>query len=232
MQVTPAYDVVNEELLSLVPMNARRVVDVGCMVGSLGRAVRARAPQTEFIGLDIDPDYAAAAAQHCNEAFACDIEAVHPELWERLFPSDCWIFGDALEHLRYPWDVLRKVRERIDLDGCLLVCLPNAQHWSVQWRLASGQFRYESSGLMDRTHLRWFTRITLLEMLQGSGWRVETGITRNLPPSERQTTMLDAIRGVAIAGGFDPEQAVLDATAFQYVFKCVPDAGNSAGHAV
>lgn len=85
---------------------------------------------------------------------------------------------------------------------------------------------------MDRTHLRWFTRITLLEMLQGSGWRVETGITRNLPPSERQTTMLDAIRGVAIAGGFDPEQAVLDATAFQYVFKCVPDAGNSAGHAV
>jgi len=223
MQVTPAYDAVNNELLSLVPTNARRVVDVGCMLGSLGHAVRSRAPQTEFVGLDIDPDYAAAAARHCTETFACDIEAVSPELWERLFPSDCWIFGDSLEHLRNPWQVLRRVRDGIDADGCLLVCLPNAQHWSVQRNLASGHFRYQDSGLMDRTHLRWFTRITLLEMLQITGWQVEIGITRNLPPSAQQEVILEALRGFAVAGGFDPEQAVLDAIPFQYVFKCVPN---------
>jgi hypothetical protein len=139
-----------------------------------------------------------------------------------LFPSDCWIFGDFLEHLRDPWRVLLNLRQAIDQDGCLLVCLPNAQHWSVQWRLASGQFRYEDSGLMDRTHIRWFTRTTMLEMFQSTGWQVETGLSRNLPAVPMQDAILDALRGLAVAGGFDPEQAVCDAQPFQYVFRCIP----------
>ena len=139
-----------------------------------------------------------------------------------MFPSDCWIFGDCLEHLRDPWRLLGNIRQSIDDDGCLLVCLPNAQHWSVQWRLASGQFRYESSGLMDRTHIRWFTRTTALEMLQGAGWAVESGLSRHLPAIPAQGAYLDAIRGLAAAGGFDGDQAVADAGVFQYVFKCTP----------
>lgn len=222
MKQTPAYDIINEDLLALVPTGVRRVVDVGCMLGSLARAVRRRAPSAEVIGIDIDPDYAAAAAQHCTRAFACDIESISPELWTSLFPSDCWIFGDCLEHLRDPWRLLREIRASIDPDGCLLVCLPNAQHWSVQWRLASGQFRYEDSGLMDRTHIRWFTRTTLIEMLTGAGWRIEQGMSRNLPSAAAQDAILDALRVLARAGGFDAEEAVRDATPFQYVFKCRP----------
>ncbi len=222
MDQTPAYDVVNAELLSLVPPSARRIVEIGCMLGSMARAVRQHSPQTRFVGIDINPGYAAIAAQHCTEAHACDIESVDEALWGSLFPSDCWIFGDCLEHLRDPWRVLRRVREAIDPDGCLLVCLPNAQHWSVQLRLASGLFRYEDSGLMDRTHIRWFTRITLLEMLQATGWKVESGLSRNLPPAPQQAAVLQALRGVALAGGADPEAAGRDATPFQYVLKCVP----------
>ena len=226
MQQTPAYNVVNAELLSLVPPTIRRVIDVGCMVGTMARCIRERFPHARVTGLDIDPDYAATAAQHCTDAFACDIETIQPALWEHLFPSDCWIFGDCLEHLRDPWRILREIRARIDPDGCLLVCLPNAQNWSVQQCLASGQFRYQDAGLMDRTHLRWFTRITLLEMLQGCGWTVQAGLSRNLPPAPRQEAVLHAIRGLAIAGGFDPEQAAADAIPFQYVFKCAPNPGS------
>jgi trans-aconitate methyltransferase len=224
MKPTPAYDVVNAELLSLVPPHTRRVIDVGCMTGAMGREIRRRFPHIAVTGLDSDPDYAAIAAQHCTDAFTCDIEAVEPDLWTHLWPSDCWIFGDCLEHLRDPWQVLRRVRDAIDPAGCLLVCLPNAQHWSVQRALASGQFRYQEAGLMDRTHLRWFTRITMLEMLHASGWQVETGLSRNLPIVPDQEPFLHALRGVAIAGGFDPEQAVLDAIPFQYVFRCIPRA--------
>ncbi|WP_284347524.1 class I SAM-dependent methyltransferase, partial [Rhodovastum atsumiense] len=222
MKPTPAYDIVNTELLSLVPRQARRVVDVGCMLGSLGREVRRRSPGVEFIGIDIDPEYAAVAAQHCTRAFACDIEAIEPGQWGSLFPSDCWIFGDCLEHLYDPWRLLREVRRRIDPDGCLLVCLPNAQHWSVQWRLASGLFRYENSGLMDRTHIRWFTRTTGFEMFHATGWQVETGLSRNMPAIEQQEGILAALRGLIAAGGGDPETAVQDAVPFQYIFRCVP----------
>ena len=222
MKQTPAHDIVNAELLSLVPPAARRIVEVGCMQGALARMVRQRSPSTEYIGIDIDPDYARVAAAHCTEAFACDIEKIEPARWDALFPSDCWIFGDCLEHLRDPWLLLRRIRTAIDPDGTLLACVPNAQHWSVQWRLASGNFRYEDSGLLDRTHIRWFTRMTLVEMFQGAGWRIEQGLTRNLAPAPQQEAILQAIRGFAVAGGFDPEQAAADAVPFQYVFKLRP----------
>lgn len=222
MKQTPAHDVVNAELLSLIPLDARRIVEVGCMQGALARVVRERAPAVHYTGIDIDPDYAQVAAAHCHDAFSCDIEKIEPARWDKLFPSDCWIFGDCLEHLRDPWLLLRRIRTAIDPDGTLLVCVPNAQHWSVQWRLASGNFRYEDSGLLDRTHIRWFTRITLLEMFQGAGWRVESGMTRNLQPVPQQAGILEALRGLAVAGGFDPEQAVADAIPFQYVFKLRP----------
>jgi 2-polyprenyl-3-methyl-5-hydroxy-6-metoxy-1,4-benzoquinol methylase len=220
-QSTPAHSVVNNELLSLIPTGSRRIVEVGCMHGALAKAVLAGQPQAHFFGIDIDPSYAQAASAHCNETLAADIETLDQRQFERLFPSDCWIFGDCLEHLRDPWRVLQRVRSSIDADGCLLACIPNAQHWSVQWRLASGQFRYEDNGLMDRTHIRWFTRLTMLEMFQSTGWSLETGMSRNLA-SPHQAQALNAIRAFAGAMGLDPELAAQDATPYQYVFRVRP----------
>lgn len=222
MKQTPAHSIVNRELLGLIPNDARRVVEIGCMLGAMAQAYRAGHPEAQYVGVDIDPDYARAAAQHCTQALAGDIERLEPAVFDQLFPSDVWIFGDCLEHLREPWTLLARIRERIDPQGCLLTCIPNAQHWSVQWRLASGQFRYEDSGLLDRTHIRWFTRTTMLEMFAGAGWRVEQGLARNLNAGPQQETMLHAIRVMAQAAGLDPEVAVQDATPYQYVFKLVP----------
>lgn len=221
MKQTPAHNFVNNELLAFVPREARRIVEVGCMVGSMAQVVRQRQPQVHYTGIDIDPDYARVAAHHCTEALAGDIEKFEPAAFDKLFPSDCWIFGDCLEHLRDPWGLLGRIRTAIDPDGCLLACIPNAQHWSVQRRLATGLFRYEEEGLMDRTHIRWFTRITMLEMFQNAGWKMEHGMARfaEVPGEARH---LAAIRAMAEAGGFDAERAVEDARPYQYVFKMVP----------
>ncbi len=222
MKQTPAHSMVNNELLAMVPATTRRIVEVGCMLGALAQAVRQRQPNLHFVGIDIDPDYVQVAAAHCNETFAGDIETIDERRFNALFPSDCWIFGDCLEHLRDPWAVLRRIRDHIDADGCVLVCIPNAQHWSLQLRLAAGQFRYEDSGLLDRTHLRWFTRITLQEMFQQTGWLVERGVVRTLD-SPLQPKMLDAVRAFARVAGLDEEMAAQDATVFQYVYKLVPN---------
>jgi trans-aconitate methyltransferase len=221
MQQTPAHNVANPHLLGLVPPGVRRVVEVGCMQGDLARAVRAQHPGVHYTGIDIDPEYLARAAEHCDRAFSADIEKVEGERWDSLFPSDCWIFGDCLEHLRDPWALMRRIHAHAAPGAVMLVCVPNAQHWSVQWRLASGQFRYEPSGLLDRTHLRWFTRITLLEMFASTGWAVESGLTRRLPPAPQEPAILDAIRALAAVGGADGEQAVQDSLPFQYVFRLV-----------
>ena len=223
MGQTPAHTAVNLDVLALIPSSARRIVEVGCMHGALAAAHREKQPEAHYVGIDIDVDYAAAAAANCSQTMAANIETMDDDAFAELFPSDCWIFADCLEHLRDPWRVLARVRQQIDANGSLLVCMPNAQHWSLQWRMASGQFRYEDSGLLDRTHLRWFTRITMLEMFEKTGWRVEQGLSRNLN-APQQPKMLDAIRSFAVATGLDPDVAAQDATAFQYVFKLVPAA--------
>ena len=223
MGQTPAHTAVNMDVLALIPPTARRIVEVGCMHGALAAAHRAAQPDAHYIGIDIDADYAAAAAVNCNQAMAANIEAMDDAAFAGLFPSDCWNFADCLEHLRDPWRVLARVRQQIVPDGCLLACMPNAQHWSLQWRMASGNFRYEDSGLLDRTHLRWFTRITMLEMFEKTGWRVERGLSRNLN-TPQQPQLLEAVRAFASATGLDPAMAAQDATAYQYVFKLVPAA--------
>ncbi len=222
MKQTPAHSIVNNDLLNLIPSNSRRIIEVGCMHGQMAREFLVNHPATRYVGIDIDPDYVNVAGKFCTEAFSSDIESITEEKFNNLFPSDCWIFGDCLEHLRDPWLLLRRIRSNIDNDGCLLACIPNAQHWSVQWRLLSGQFRYEDSGLLDRTHLRWLTRITMLEMFQSTGWKVVHGFSRMLPTSPLEAPVLAGIRDFSRACGLDDELAVLDAKPFQYVFKVIP----------
>lgn len=221
MKQTPAHAVVNVDLLGLMPAGRRQVVEIGCMHGALAREYLSKNPDSTYVGVDIDADYAQVAASVCSRALAGDIERLDDATFDGLFPSDCWVFGDCLEHLRDPWRLLARVRERIDHDGCVVICIPNAQHWSVQMRLATGLFRYEDSGLLDRTHLRWFTRVTLLEMFQQSGWRVETGLGRRLPQAA-PAQLVEGIRLIAQAGGANPDEAASDAEVFQYLFRLVP----------
>ena len=93
MKQTPAHSVVNQDLLGLIPPAARRVVEVGCMHGAMARAYRATNPAVEYVGIDIDPDYAAVAASACTQALAGDIETFTRAAFDKLFPSDCWIFA-------------------------------------------------------------------------------------------------------------------------------------------
>ena len=125
-----------------------------------------------------------------------------------------------LEHLRDPWTVLRKIREVLPPGGCVVASVPNAQHWSLQAKLAVGEFRYESAGLLDRTHLRWFTRVTLFELFAKAGLRIEAGVPRIFDEPGREP-ILAAIRQMALAQGRDADAAVRDALPLQYVVRAV-----------
>jgi 2-polyprenyl-3-methyl-5-hydroxy-6-metoxy-1,4-benzoquinol methylase len=220
MQSTPSYDILNEDLFNLIPRNKKNFVDVGCMLGTMAKAVREHNQISSYVGIDIDESYTTTASRYCSSILTADIENLDENTWERLFPSDCWIFGDCLEHLRDPWKVLRKVRDNIDRDGALLVCLPNAQHWSVQIRLATGQFHYEKSGLMDQTHLRWFTRTTMITMFSDTGWEIVEAKARYIQNSDEK--ILEAIGDLAGIMGFNKDVAKQDANVFQYLFLCRP----------
>ncbi len=211
----------NRDLLALIPPGRRRVVDIGSAHGAFAKALRVRQPDVHVTGVDIDQEYARLSARYCHRVVVGDVEALAPSVFDALCPSDCWIFGDCLEHLLDPWRLVAAVRGRIDDDGCIVVCLPNAQHWSVQVRLASGHFFYEDEGLMDRTHLRWFTRRTMVDMFGRAGWKVDHLTWRGFS-TEAPHGVIEGIQQVARAVGADPQEAAVEARVFQYLFRLVP----------
>lgn len=221
MNQTPIHDAHNPDLLRIVPITSSRLIEVGCSSGALAREFKKINPACHYLGIDIDPAYAASARRHCDETLAIDIEAMGNDFFDAHKERDCWIFGDSLEHLRNPWDTLTAIRRVIPAHGSVSVCIPNAQHWSVQAKLNIGLFRYEDDGLMDRTHLRWFTRQTMLEMFTQCGFRIVEGFPRVFPEPNRDR-YLNVIGEMARLSGLDPAIAIRDAMALQFVLRAVP----------
>ena len=218
---TPINVDFNGDLLALVPVDATRVIEVGCSGGGLARAYREINPRCTYTGIELDPGYAEVARARCSDVLVGDIEQLGEAAFGSLFPSSCWIFGDVLEHLYDPWAVLRRIRARLAPDASIVACIPNAQHWSVQARLNYGGFRYEDRGLMDRTHIRWFTRTTIDELFGACGFTIVDGRGRILDEPHREAA-LAGIRAFAQAIGADPELAASDATPLQYVVRAMP----------
>ncbi len=222
MKQTPAHDLFNDSILAMLVPNLEKVVEVGCMRGTLAKEYLKTNPNCQWTGIDIDEENIQIANQECTQAFCADIERMSDAELDALFPANVWVFGDVLEHLRDPWQLLRKLKSRMEPGNQVIACIPNAQHWSFQARLNIGEFKYEDSGLFDRTHLRFFTRKTIFEMFETTGFHIDTAISRifNFPGVDADKYM-PHIRGMAIASGADPEQAAKDAMAFQYVIRAV-----------
>ncbi|MDD2914277.1 MAG: class I SAM-dependent methyltransferase [Gallionella sp.] len=221
MKQTPMHFDYNPDILRIMPLNLRRVIEVGCSSGALAKAYIGMNPECIYTGIEIDPNFAAIAKASCNEVICGNIENIAEEKFLELFPSDCWVFGDTLEHLYDPWALLQRIRSRLAPDSQIIACIPNAQHWSVQVNLSSGLFRYQDHGLMDRTHIRWFTRTTMIELFESTGYKIIEGFPRifNEPAREK---VLPVIGAMAQAIGTDPQQAVNDAIPLQWVIKVMP----------
>lgn len=217
-----AHNLINNELMAMIPEDVRRIIDVGCMHGQMANVYKKAHPVVNYVGIDIDPDYVELAKQHCDLAFAADVENMTESQWDALFPSDCWILDDCLKYLRDPWTVLHRIRDRIDPDGCILVCMSNAQHWEVQARLLSGQLFYENGGFIDRTHIHFFTRTTMLDMFFRTNWSVVQGFSKTLEHLTPDASVVSGLRQMALACGTDPDIAVSDALPLQYMFKLAP----------
>jgi ubiquinone/menaquinone biosynthesis C-methylase UbiE len=222
MDQTPVHENHNPDLLAVMPAHARKIVEVGCSSGALAREYRkTHGDSGRYIGIEIDESFAELARRHCDDVHVSSIETPTKLLWKKLADADCWVFGDTLEHLRDPWAVLSKIRETIPETGTLVCCIPNAQHWSIQVRLNIGDFRYADSGLLDKTHLRWFTRQTIIEMFSGAGFEV-TGLYPRIFNEPARDGFLELLGQIAARIGADPKQAMQDAMPLQYVLTARP----------
>jgi 2-polyprenyl-3-methyl-5-hydroxy-6-metoxy-1,4-benzoquinol methylase len=147
------------------------VLDVGCAVGYIGEFLHRRSPRPWLAGIEIDPRAAEKARPHYDQVIVGSIE--DPAVWNQLRQTvDAMIFGDVLEHTTDPVTVLGMARPKLADDGMIAVSIPNIGHLKVRLRLLLGKFEYEDWGIMDRTHLRFFTLKTAQEMLHQAGFEV------------------------------------------------------------
>ncbi len=221
MKQTPVHDSHNPDLLKLMPHDAKRVVEIGCSSGALAREYKNNNPDCFYIGVEIDEEYAGLAKRYCDEVYTGNIETIDNETWNKLAAADCFVFGDTLEHLQDPWKVLKRIRSCIPLTGSIVCCVPNAQHWSLQVRLNIGHFRYEESGLLDKTHLRWFTRQTLIELFFDTGF-VVNHIQPRIFKEPQRDNFIELLKLISKRAGVNPDEAGRDAIPLQYVFIANP----------
>jgi len=164
MKQTPLHEQHNPDLLKLIPIQSKKIIEIGCSSGALARELKKISSNCYWLGIEINSTYAELAKRHCDESMVLNIENAPENFWEETKNTDCWIFGDTLEHLKDPWSILKLIRANISKTGSVVACIPNAQHWFMQAKLNIGDFRYEKSGLLDKTHICWFTRQTIIEM--------------------------------------------------------------------
>lgn len=154
-------------LLDLVGVG-KRVLDVGCSSGYLARPLVER--DCTVVGIERDPAAAEAARTVCETVLVGDVEVMELPFESAAF--DVILCGDLIEHLREPERFLARVRPYLGEGGRLVLSTPNVANWAMRLGLLAGRWQYTERGILDRTHLHFFTRQTLVETLRGAGYRV------------------------------------------------------------
>jgi 2-polyprenyl-3-methyl-5-hydroxy-6-metoxy-1,4-benzoquinol methylase len=146
----------------------KRVLEVGCSSGYLARPLRERG--NTIVGVELDPQAAREAEQWCERVIVGDVESAVLPLEPASF--DVVLCGDVVEHLRDPVTVLARLRPLLRPGGALVLSTPNIANWAMRLSLLAGRWRYTDRGFLDRTHVHFFTRATLVEAVEGAGYRV------------------------------------------------------------
>jgi len=147
----------------------RRVLELGCSTGYISRLLKQLG--CSVVGIELDAAAAQLAAGICDQVFIADLNGI---TWSQQIEGqfDVVLMGDVLEHLVHPDQVLRSARQFLLPGGDVVVSLPNVVHWSQRIKTLFGHFNYQLTGLLDYTHLRFFTACSARALIENSGYRI------------------------------------------------------------
>ena len=202
-----SHALLRERVLAMPP--GLRLLDLGAAGGHLGRAVRARCAY--LAGVEPDASLPASCREGYDEWRAA--EALSAGDWDA--PFDAVICADVLEHLPRPEDLLARIRSWLRPGGTLLVSVPNVANVTVRAALLLGRFPYAERGILDRTHLRFYTRRTARRLVEDGGFRVHR-VAATAMPYELALPALGRAPFAAPVRGFASATARLWPTLFGY----------------
>ena len=206
--------------------HGRRLLDVGAADGFLSALLTAQG--WRVTALERDPAQAERARDRCEQVVVADLDEASPQL---PGPFDAIVYGDVIEHLADPLEALRSIDQSLAPGGVVIVSVPNVAHLWVRLSLLAGRFDYGDRGILDRTHLRFFTRRSLLELLSAAGLAVEDLSATPVPlplvvPERWHGAWLSALHAVSAGAA----RAWSGGLAYQFVAMCRARPGGASAH--
>ncbi len=175
-----------------------QVLEIGCAMGANLMWLKEHNPSLHCVGIELNP-VAAEVARNFGDILSMDVETLEAPDWVGRF--DYILAGDILEHLQNPWKMVAKLRDFLKPGGKLIASLPNVLYWGNVFNLLRGEWKYEASGILDRTHLRFFTKKSSEKMLLEAGFTIDDSVEVVLNTNETdQKRVLDIIKAFRISG--------------------------------
>jgi 2-polyprenyl-3-methyl-5-hydroxy-6-metoxy-1,4-benzoquinol methylase len=195
------------------------VLDVGCGRGQLGEAIRALG--WNVWGVENSPEACATASTRLDKLIERDLhdfDGVAADLKGRQF--DALIFSDVLEHVYHPLGVLEQYLAHVKPGGKVLISVPNMVVWTNRLKLLFGRVSYTDTGIMDRTHIRFFTFKTAKALVRASGCKLD--YTTSTPYLIR--AFLPLLKGLLSRGGDDiphDPRALIDSRGYKWYMRWI-----------
>lgn len=160
------------EMVAYIPQTAQSVLEVGCGSGSFAAYLKSQR-SIRVVAVEAHATAAAAATPRVDRLICATIEDAVPQLAGERF--DCAVFNDVLEHLVDPWAALRQIRPLLNDEGVVVASIPNIRYFPVLKDLVlKGRWEYQQQGVLDRTHLRFFTPESMRTLFASTGFQVHT----------------------------------------------------------
>lgn len=158
-------------IIDLIPEGNHRILDIGCGDGGTLKKLKELGKANKIFGVELNEDIAKKLSQDLDEIVIGDVESIEPTFNENYF--DYILFGDSLEHLINPYNVLNKYEKLLKDNGFIIASIPNIKYFSILLRLVIfDEFKYADAGILDRSHLRFFTKKEIKRMFQNANLKI------------------------------------------------------------
>jgi 2-polyprenyl-3-methyl-5-hydroxy-6-metoxy-1,4-benzoquinol methylase len=156
----------------LPPNPSAKILEIGCGEGGTGALALSEGKCGFYCGVEIFQNAAAKARERISQILVGDVEKLALPWTPETF--DALILSEVLEHLTDPWTTLQRLHPLLKPGGLVFASSPNVSHYRVVAMLLRGEWNLADSGIMDRTHLRWFTPKTYRVLFESTGYRVDS----------------------------------------------------------
>lgn len=211
------YTFTRPEVQAMVAAGSQRILDVGCAAGKMAAELKQK-HQAEVWGIEPVAEAASEAQSVLDKVICAGIEAALDQLPDQYF--DTIIFADVLEHLSEPESVLRSMRSKLAPGGEIIASIPNIRHWSVLKDLLEGRWEYQDAGILDRTHLKFFTRSSIVDLLA----RLEFDIHDMQATAIGDDRAPEQVVKALAKTGIDVSSLAEESHHYQYLIKASPKA--------